>query len=134
MKELKVGDKVKIRNNLTDDEKGTCNPGYIERMNEYLGKIGEITYIDMDGDLQLDIDDGYYYWSPDWVTPIESEDYGEFYTVIDITKSHTSPIGSYSQACKEAKELAKESPDNIFYVAKTLCSFNGETSIKKTTF
>lgn len=60
----KVGDKVKIREDLIDEENYGC-ANFVEPMEEYKGQIAEITMTYDDGELGylIDIDNGVWYWS-----------------------------------------------------------------------
>lgn len=60
----KVGDKVKIREDLIDEENYGC-ANFVEPMEEYKGQIAEITMMYDDGEdgYLIDIDGGVWYWS-----------------------------------------------------------------------
>lgn len=60
----KVGDKVKIREDLIDEENYGC-ANFVEPMEEYKGQIAEITmtYDDGEDGYLIDIDNGVWYWS-----------------------------------------------------------------------
>ena len=57
----KVGDKVKIREDLNEDIK--CYSSVVKPMLEYKGKIAEIIYVYDDRAYGLDIDNGLYSWN-----------------------------------------------------------------------
>ena len=60
----KVGDKVKIREDLIDEENYGC-ANFVEPMEEYKGQIAEITMTYDDGEYGylIDIDGGVWHWS-----------------------------------------------------------------------
>lgn len=69
---FKVGDKVKIKENLSCKKYGTMY--FTSLMRRYRGKEAKITYISPDGDLcHLDIDSGSWGWSEDMLEPYMAE-------------------------------------------------------------
>ena len=72
---LKVGDKVKIREDL---KVGRVYEGvdFVRPMIEFLGKEATITDVDYDGDFLLDIDDEEFCWSAEMFEP-KSKTYSE---------------------------------------------------------
>jgi len=66
----KVGDKVRIRNDLEVYVRyGEWT--FVYEMEKYKGKIATITEIDSVGDISIDLDDGYNYWPDEMLEPVE---------------------------------------------------------------
>lgn len=57
---LKVGDKVRIKDNVEE-----CEFGYTSSMLKYIGGIATIMKINYEDEIQLDVDGGVWYWSED---------------------------------------------------------------------
>lgn len=71
--EYKIGDAVRIKDNLVVGEKyGECN--VIKDMLRFRGTIDTIDNIDIDGDYYLTGDDNPYVWHKDMLEPIELKD------------------------------------------------------------
>lgn len=69
---FKVGDKVKIKENLSCKKYGAMY--FTSLMRRYRGKEAKITYISPDGDFcHLDIDSGSWGWSEDMLEPYTSK-------------------------------------------------------------
>ena len=69
---FKVGDKVKIKKNLSCKGYGVVY--FASPMKKYKGKEAKITYISpYDGTCHLDIDDGIWWWSEDMLEPYMAE-------------------------------------------------------------
>lgn len=69
---FKVGDKVKIKKNLSC--KGYGASYFVSSMKKYKGKEAKITYVSPDDDTcQLDIDSGNWWWSEDMLEPYTSK-------------------------------------------------------------
>lgn len=70
MKQYKIGDIVRIKDDLQVGEKyGECN--VIEDMLQFRGAIDIIERIDWDGDFYLRADDNAYAWNKDMIEPVE---------------------------------------------------------------
>lgn len=69
---FKVGDKVKIKKNLSC--KGYGASYFVSSMKKYKGKEAKITYVSPDDDTcHLDIDSGNWWWSEDMLEPYTSK-------------------------------------------------------------
>jgi TIR domain len=66
---IKSGSKVIVTSILPGDYIGKgYNVDWAEEMNNYLGHEAIVTHIFRDGLVQLNIDDGGFYWAADWLT------------------------------------------------------------------
>lgn len=74
---FQIGDKVKVRNDLTVNEEygvGINGLPFNEEMKSHLGKVGMIVeYDEIDDTFKLDIED-YYWFNEDMVEPINKID------------------------------------------------------------
>lgn len=64
-----VGDRVLIARNTPQTilrNEGT-NVSWTPEMNSYFNKLAEVTYVDADGDCQLDITADRFFWAPEWL-------------------------------------------------------------------
>lgn len=66
---LKVGDKVRIKEDLSE-----CEFGYTSYMEEFAGKEAIIVKIHIGGEIKLDIDEQVWYWSENVLELIEKND------------------------------------------------------------
>ena len=78
MKNLKVGDKVKIKQDLVLGEVyNHC--GYHAPMEKYAGKVATITNVVQDSEAEvnynLDIDKGKWFWDSEMIEPVEEVEY-----------------------------------------------------------
>lgn len=120
-RELKIGDKVKIRNDLIV---GNCYDGgccYVEAMCKYHG-VATITRIEFPTSCTryvLDIDNGDWYWSPSMLNPVGGE----------------KNCNVISDGCKKYAEELKDSIKSVQFNAKkgvtTIVLTNGAKGIAR---
>lgn len=86
----KVGDKVRIKKDLTSGDYDCANGGKLwcnHTMTAYAGEIATITYVDHDGDYNLDVDDEDWCWSDGML-----EDYVE-----EVKETKETTYASYEE-------------------------------------
>lgn len=67
-----VGATIKIvTKEPTEIYRENSSNSWEDPMDRYLGRTATITNMDADGDFNIDIDDGDWWWSREWVAPIE---------------------------------------------------------------
>lgn len=63
--EYKVGDRVRIARKGRSDE----NLHWVDEMDKYVGQVGTITEMALDGDLRIDVNGDKWFYKPAWVEP-----------------------------------------------------------------
>lgn len=74
---LKVGDIVKIREDLSYDMNAQHDIFVVYKMLEYKGKTGTVVEIDDDETVKLDVDDKEWWWHEDWVEKLNKFSAGD---------------------------------------------------------
>ncbi len=85
----KVGDKVKIKEDLVVDET-YGEDSFTEEMEKYKGKTATITDVHWDK-YEIDIDDGSWYWTDEMLEDLNS--------ALDEEKAQTVDVGYYLEYC-----------------------------------
>ena len=114
--EIKVGDLVKIKSEEWFDKNCEVDPygeltvsdsslccNFTEEMLKFCNKFAKVTKIDSIGGFEIDLDDGVFAWSKDWVETVTtittadiSSDYrillfGDLFVIADIAKGCCIP-------------------------------------------
>lgn len=74
---LKVGDTVKIREDLSYGMDVNPSVDLVGSMFEYMGKIGTVVDIDDDKTFKLDVDNEVWWWCEDWVEKLNKFSVGD---------------------------------------------------------
>lgn len=94
MSKFKIGDKVRVREDLNFEERYPREDGIglrcCKNMMKYRGKIATVVSVDIDGDYKLDIDYEKHYWTDAMLEPVKSKQIkiGEATTFTQITGSY----------------------------------------------
>ena len=112
MKNLKVGDYVRIKKDLKYNECGIDEA----TLSEWKGKIAKITKVCDNTTFKVDIDNGYYVWDISW---FEDED-------IEIKSKSQYEVGDYVRIRSDLKQMYDDEVDTNVGLEEEMIAYAGK--------
>ena len=112
MKNLKVGDYVRIRKDLTSDECGICE----DTLSHYKGKIFNIASVIDDTTFRIDNDNNKFVWDKSW---FEDED-------IEVKPKSHYEVGDYVRIRSDLKQMYDNDVDTHVGIIEDMIDYAGK--------